>query len=44
MKCEKCNKDIPETLNYCPSCKIKEESQNINQSFKSNIDPEKKDN
>ena len=24
MKCENCGKDLPETLNYCPTCKIRE--------------------
>lgn len=24
LKCEKCGKDIPEILNYCPTCKINE--------------------
>jgi len=24
MNCEKCGKDIPEQINYCPSCKVSE--------------------
>ena len=31
MKCERCNKDIPEDLDYCPTCKINDYKESENQ-------------
>ena len=38
MKCDKCGKDIPEQIDYCPSCKVVEKKIQTNREHLTNED------